>query len=62
MIINSYAAIQELMTNGHEIADKKVDLASATYEMVDKYIRKLDADLVRFEADIKRRLIGMLYT
>jgi hypothetical protein len=49
------------MTNSHEIADKKVDLASATYEMVDKYIRKLDADLVRFEADIKRRLIGALY-
>ena len=26
--------------------------------MVDKYIRKLDADLIRFEADIKRRLLG----
>lgn len=36
----------------------QVDLASQTYEMVDKYIRKLDADLIRFEADIKRRLLG----
>lgn len=37
--------------------DEKVQLAMQTYEMVDKHIRKLDADLARFEADLKEKSI-----
>ncbi|GAB1604541.1 inhibitor of growth protein 4-like isoform X2 [Argonauta hians] len=37
--------------------DDKVQLAMQTYEMVDKHIRKLDADLARFEADLKEKSI-----
>merc|ERR1712029_243014 len=36
-----------------ENSDVKVNLAIQTYEMLDKHIRKLDADLARFEAEMK---------
>uniref|UniRef100_W5MI41 Inhibitor of growth protein n=1 Tax=Lepisosteus oculatus TaxID=7918 RepID=W5MI41_LEPOC len=39
-----------------EYSDDKVQLAMQTYEMVDKHIRRLDADLARFEADLKEKL------
>ncbi len=38
-----------------ELSDEKVLLANQTYEMVDKHIRRLDADLARFEAELKDR-------
>jgi len=34
-------------------SDTKVKLAIDTYELVDKHIRKLDADLVKFETEMK---------
>ncbi|KAK7093631.1 inhibitor of growth protein 5-like [Littorina saxatilis] len=45
--------IQTLFSKGKEYGDDKVQLAMQTYELVDKHIRKLDADLARFEADLK---------
>ncbi|XP_076451435.1 inhibitor of growth protein 5-like [Babylonia areolata] len=47
------ANIQQLFKKGREFGDDKVQLALQSYELVDKHIRKLDADLARFEADIK---------
>ncbi|CAM9251392.1 unnamed protein product, partial [Lampetra fluviatilis] len=38
-----------------EYGDDKVELAMQTYEMVDKHIRRLDADLARFEAELKEK-------
>ncbi len=35
-----------------------MQLASNTYEMVDKHIRRLDADSVRFHSDLHRRMIA----
>ena len=32
--------------------------ASKTYDMIDKHIRKLDADLARFEADLKEKAMN----
>ncbi|KAJ8320442.1 hypothetical protein KUTeg_002461 [Tegillarca granosa] len=46
-------SIQKLFSKSREFGDDKVSLAMQTYEMVDKHIRKLDADLARFEADLK---------
>merc|ERR1712058_167154 len=40
-------------SDAKENSDVKVNLAIQTYEMVDKHIRKLDADLARFEAEMK---------
>merc|ERR1712080_297605 len=34
-------------------SDTKVKLAIDTYELVDKHIRKLDADLIKFETEMK---------
>ena len=35
------------------MSDDKVHLAIQTYELVDKHIRKLDADLAKFESEMK---------
>jgi len=50
--------IQKLFVKSREYGDDKVQLAMQTYEMVDKHIRKLDADLARFEADLKEKSFG----
>ncbi|KAK3105047.1 hypothetical protein FSP39_016044 [Pinctada imbricata] len=48
-------SIQTMFSKSKEFGDDKVQLAMQTYEMVDKHIRKLDADLARFEADLKEK-------
>ncbi|XP_048362145.1 inhibitor of growth protein 5 [Sphaerodactylus townsendi] len=50
--------IHNAYTKCKEYSDDKVQLAMQTYEMVDKHIRRLDADLARFEADLKDKLEG----
>ncbi|ESO05837.1 hypothetical protein HELRODRAFT_184897 [Helobdella robusta] len=47
--------IQTMFSKSKEFGDDKVQLAMQTYEMVDKHIRKLDADLARFEAELKEK-------
>ena len=44
--------IQSLFNKAKEYGDDKVQLAIQTYELVDKHIRRLDSDLMRFEAEI----------
>ncbi|XP_076328499.1 inhibitor of growth protein 5 isoform X1 [Tachypleus tridentatus] len=51
--------IQKLFEKTKEYGDDKVQLAMQTYEMVDKHIRRLDADLARFEADLKDKALSM---
>ncbi len=34
------------------LSDEKVHVANQTYELVDKYIRRLDTDLARFEVEL----------
>lgn len=41
-----------------EISDEKVQLANQTYEMVDKHIRRLDADLAKFESELRDRALS----
>uniref|UniRef100_A0A4X2M324 Inhibitor of growth family member 5 n=1 Tax=Vombatus ursinus TaxID=29139 RepID=A0A4X2M324_VOMUR len=50
--------IQSAYSKCKEYSDDKVQLAMQTYEMVDKHIRRLDADLARFEADLKEKMEG----
>ena len=45
--------IMKMFGESKENSDLKVNLAMQTYEMVDRHIRKLDADLARFEAEMK---------
>lgn len=52
------SAVQKLFNKSREFGDDKVQLAMQTYEMVDKHIRKLDADLARFEADLRDKSMG----
>merc|ERR1712098_133810 len=40
-------------SDAKENSDVKVNLAIQTYELVDKHIRRLDADLARFETEMK---------
>ncbi len=53
-----YQDIKDLFKDVHSDGENKVSVANQTYELVDKHIRKLDADLARFEADVKRRFLG----
>ncbi|XP_013889845.1 inhibitor of growth protein 5 [Austrofundulus limnaeus] len=48
--------IQNAYSKCKEFSDDKVQLAMQTYEMVDKHIRRLDADLARFENELKDKL------
>ncbi|XP_051979532.1 inhibitor of growth protein 5-like [Xyrauchen texanus] len=48
--------IQSGFSKCKEYSDDKVQLAMQTYEMVDKHIRRLDADLARFENELKEKL------
>ncbi|GAB6019761.1 hypothetical protein CHUAL_001311 [Chamberlinius hualienensis] len=48
-----FEKIQKLFDIAKEYGDDKVQLAIQTYELVDKHIRRLDADLARFEAELK---------
>ncbi|KAL3861319.1 hypothetical protein ACJMK2_007377 [Sinanodonta woodiana] len=50
--------INDLFSKSREFGDDKVQLAMQTYEMVDKHIRRLDADLARFEADLKDKSVS----
>ncbi|XP_072036439.1 inhibitor of growth protein 5-like [Amphiura filiformis] len=49
--------INSAFSKSREFGDDKVQLAMQTYEMVDKHIRRLDADLARFEQELKDRNI-----
>ncbi|KAG5285578.1 hypothetical protein AALO_G00004990 [Alosa alosa] len=48
--------IENAYTKCKEYSDDKVQLAMQIYELVDKHIRRLDADLARFENDLKDKL------
>ncbi|KAM4663449.1 inhibitor of growth protein 5-like [Discoglossus pictus] len=50
--------VQNAYSKCKEYSDDKVQLAMQTYEMVDKHIRRLDADLASFEADLQDKLEG----
>jgi len=45
--------IQHMFKKAKELSDEKVNIAVATYEMIDKHIRKLDSDLAKFESEMK---------
>ncbi|XP_077509180.1 inhibitor of growth protein 5 [Amblyomma americanum] len=51
--------IRKMFEKAKEYGDDKVQLAMQTYEMVDKHIRHLDADLARFEADLKDKALTL---
>ncbi|EFA76233.1 PHD zinc finger-containing protein [Heterostelium album PN500] len=38
-----------------EYADEKVELSNQSYELIDRYIRKLDTELKKFEAEIEEQ-------
>lgn len=51
-------SIQGLFNKAKEYCDDKVQLAIQTYELVDKHIRRLDADLARFDAEIQDKALN----
>merc|ERR1712080_336812 len=46
--------IQKMYDDTKANSDTKVKLAIDTYELVDKHIRKLDSDLLKFEEEMKQ--------
>jgi inhibitor of growth protein 4 len=51
--------IHEMFEKAKVISDDKVSLASQTYEMVDKHIRKLDSELARLESEMKDKQVHL---
>ncbi len=47
--------IQSMFTKAKAFGDDKVNIAIQTYELVDKHIRRLDADLAKFESEMKEK-------
>ncbi len=47
--------IQTMFSKAKNYGDDKVAIAIQTYELVDKHIRRLDADLAKFEAEMKEK-------
>jgi len=47
--------IQTMFSKAKNFGDEKVGIAIQTYELVDKHIRRLDADLAKFEAEMKEK-------
>jgi len=45
--------IMKMFQEAKDNSDSKVKIAISTYELVDKHIRKLDADLAKFESEMK---------
>jgi len=45
--------IMKMFTDAKENTETKVKVAMQTYEMVDSHIRRLDADLAKFESEMK---------
>jgi len=54
--------IQHMFKKAKELSDEKVNIAVATYEMIDKHIRKLDSDLAKFESEMKAKKVENLTT
>lgn len=50
------ADIQQQYNKAKEYGDDKVQLAIQTYELVDKHIRRLDSDLLRFDSEIQDKV------
>ena len=47
--------IQKMFKEAKTYGDEKVNIAIQTYEMVDKHIKRMDADLAKFEAELKEK-------
>jgi hypothetical protein len=49
------AQIRAQIESAQKYAEEKVALASQTYEMLDKHIRRLDTDLNKFQTELQRQ-------
>ena len=47
--------IMKMFNEAKDNSDSKVNIAIQTYELVDKHIRKLDADLAKIETEMKEK-------
>ncbi|RWS30526.1 inhibitor of growth protein 4-like protein [Leptotrombidium deliense] len=50
--------IHNMFEKAKVLSDEKVQLSMQTYEMVDKHIRRLDAELTKLEADLKEKALS----
>ncbi|RWS11801.1 inhibitor of growth protein 4-like protein [Dinothrombium tinctorium] len=50
--------IHDMFEKAKVLSDEKVQLSMQTYEMVDKHIRRLDAELTKLEADLKDKALN----
>lgn len=50
------ATIRESFKAARDLAEDKLQLANQSYEMVDRYIRRLDSNMAKFRADIAESL------
>merc|ERR1712212_1475363 len=50
-----FKRVEAAWQTAYKMQEEKVQLATQTYEMVDRHIRRLDSDLSRFESEIAER-------
>lgn len=52
----NYESIEKLFSKMSQLSDEKIKIAEQTYELVDKYIVKLDRDTEKFNIYAKRKM------
>jgi len=52
---SKFKAVEKAWATAHKTQEEKLAMATQTYEMVDRHIRRLDSDLSRFESEIAER-------
>jgi len=52
---SNFRKVEAAWQSANKMQEEKVQLATQTYEMVDRHIRRLDSDLSRFESELAER-------
>lgn len=50
-----FKGVEKAWATAYKTQEEKLNLATQTYEMVDRHIRRLDSDLSRFESELAER-------
>ncbi|XP_015792412.1 inhibitor of growth protein 4 isoform X2 [Tetranychus urticae] len=54
---DTFKEIRNKFAEARSLSDDKVQLSVATYEMIDKHIRRLDNELTKLEAELKEKIL-----
>ncbi|XP_015791905.1 inhibitor of growth protein 5 [Tetranychus urticae] len=54
---DKFSDIRNKFAKATSLSDDKIQLSAQTYEMIDKYIRRLDSELTKLEDELKEKIL-----